>query len=79
MPLGLGKIAYTVLLSSNAVCILSPNRFILPLSGGGNSEFDGEESIKIRAIGLINAMRTVMRFPLIGINLVVIVYEILLG
>ena len=78
MPLGLGKIAYTILLSSNAVCILSPNRFILPLTGTTN-DFNQVEGIRERSVKLVNAMRTVMRFPLIGINLVVIVYEILLG
>ncbi|KAI0068707.1 Yos1-like protein [Artomyces pyxidatus] len=35
--------------------------------------------VKGRIINLISAVRTLMRIPLIGFNLVVIVYEILLG
>ncbi|KAL4075869.1 Yos1-like protein [Scleroderma citrinum] len=35
--------------------------------------------VKVRIINLISAVRTLMRIPLIGLNLVVIVYELILG
>ncbi|KAI0254751.1 Yos1-like protein [Lactifluus subvellereus] len=35
--------------------------------------------MKGRLINLISAVRTVMRIPLIGINIVVIIYELILG
>lgn len=35
--------------------------------------------VKLRIINLISAVRTLMRIPLIGLNLVVIVYELVLG
>ncbi|KAI0307103.1 Yos1-like protein [Multifurca ochricompacta] len=35
--------------------------------------------VKGRLINLISAVRTVMRIPLIGINIVVIIYELILG
>jgi len=35
--------------------------------------------VKARLINLISAVRTLMRIPLIGLNLVIIVYEIVLG
>ncbi|KAF9821212.1 hypothetical protein IEO21_00820 [Rhodonia placenta] len=36
-------------------------------------------SVKARLINLISAVRTLMRIPLIGLNLVVIGYELILG
>ncbi|KZT12568.1 Yos1-like protein [Laetiporus sulphureus 93-53] len=38
-----------------------------------------EVSMKARLINLISAVRTLMRIPLIGLNLVIIVYELILG
>ncbi|KAI0959566.1 hypothetical protein AcW1_004358 [Taiwanofungus camphoratus] len=35
--------------------------------------------MKTRMINLISAVRTLMRIPLIGLNLVIIVYELILG
>lgn len=43
----------------------------LPSSGG--------EGIKSRLINLISATRTLLRIPLIIVNILVIVYELLLG
>ncbi|KAH9899999.1 ER-to-golgi transport membrane protein [Cubamyces lactineus] len=36
-------------------------------------------SMKERLINLISAVRTLMRIPLIGLNIVIIVYELILG
>jgi len=46
-------------------------------SGYGNPAQD--VGVKGRLINLISAVRTVMRIPLIGINIVVIIYELILG
>ncbi|GAA5886578.1 hypothetical protein JCM16303_006617 [Sporobolomyces ruberrimus] len=43
--------------------------------GGGGSEV----SVKMRAVQLVDAVRTLMRIPLIPINIAVVVYEILFG
>lgn len=42
--------------------------------GGGQ-----DIGVKARIINLIGAVRTLMRIPLIGLNLVVIIYELILG
>ncbi|SCV68021.1 BQ2448_142 [Microbotryum intermedium] len=47
-------------------------------AGAGGVGGDGI-SIKSRAIMLVDAIRTLMRIPLIPINIVVIVYELVLG
>ncbi|GAA6043063.1 hypothetical protein JCM8097_005144 [Rhodosporidiobolus ruineniae] len=39
----------------------------------------GEVSVKQRAVQLVDAVRTLMRIPLIPINIVVIFYELLFG
>ncbi|KAI0080900.1 Yos1-like protein [Panus rudis PR-1116 ss-1] len=43
--------------------------------------FNAQQDIgmKGRIINLIGAVRTLMRIPLIGLNLVIIVYELILG
>ncbi|KAN0097619.1 Yos1-like protein [Tylopilus felleus] len=46
-------------------------------SGYGYAQQD--VGVKVRIINLISAVRTLMRIPLIGLNLVVIVYELILG
>ncbi|PCH41159.1 Yos1-like protein [Wolfiporia cocos MD-104 SS10] len=38
-----------------------------------------DAGIKARLINLIGAVRTLMRIPLIGVNLLIIVYELILG
>ncbi|KAH9938270.1 Yos1-like protein [Fomitopsis serialis] len=35
--------------------------------------------MKARLINLISAVRTLMRIPLIGVNLIIIIYELILG
>jgi len=47
--------------------------------GGGYGNPVQDIGMKGRLINLISAVRTVMRIPLIGINIVVIIYELLLG
>jgi len=38
-----------------------------------------EESVKTKIVNLIGAVRTLMRFPLIFLNIAVIIYELILG
>ncbi|KAJ7682809.1 Yos1-like protein [Mycena polygramma] len=48
-----------------------------PQTGYGVQQ--GETSMKARLIDLISAVRTLMRIPLIGCNIIIIIYELLLG
>ncbi|GAA5979379.1 hypothetical protein JCM10908_002901 [Rhodotorula pacifica] len=47
--------------------------------GGGGGGGGGDPGIKMRAIQLVDAIRTLMRIPLIPINIVIILYEVILG
>lgn len=47
------------------------------MQNGGNSS--NGESIKSRIINLISATRTLLRIPLIIVNIIVILYELVLG
>ncbi|KAJ6613454.1 Yos1-like protein [Mycena sp. CBHHK59/15] len=49
-----------------------------PQTGYGVQQ-PGEVGMKARLIDLISAVRTLMRIPLIGCNIIIIVYELLLG
>ncbi|EOB11680.1 Protein transport protein YOS1 [Nosema bombycis CQ1] len=77
---GLFSILYGFLLLANAIVILDDKRFLtrvcLPLSPEHRGKL-GENRRKI--VDLINAVRTVMKIPLIVLNIICIVYELLLG
>jgi len=88
-----GNLFYFGLFLINAVAVLSEERFLARIGwsaqspsaqpqaydttgyGGGQPE----QGIKGRLITLVTAVRTLMRIPLIAVNLVVIVYELILG
>ncbi|CAL1700957.1 unnamed protein product [Somion occarium] len=50
-----------------------------PYEQPGYAGVQQDVGVKGRIINLISAVRTLMRIPLIGINLVIIVYELILG
>lgn len=82
--LGLGTIFYTALLLINAIAILNEERFLNRVGWSNNSRsmsFDTETDagVKARLVNLISAVRVLLRIPLIIINLLVIIYELILG
>lgn len=48
-------------------------------NNGNNSLGSGGEGIKARLVNLISATRTLLRIPLIIVNILVIIYELVLG
>ncbi|KAI9698375.1 MAG: hypothetical protein M1836_003955 [Candelina mexicana] len=81
---GLGNLFYEAILLVNAIAILSEDRFLARIGWGNASEpgFGGSPdsaSIKAKIVNLIASVRTLMRIPLIAINTLVIVYELVLG
>ncbi|CAB11645.1 Protein transport protein yos1 [Schizosaccharomyces pombe] len=79
---GFGNILYVTLLLLNAVAILSEDRFLGRIGWSQSAALgfgDRQDTIKSRILHLIRAIRTVMTFPLIAINTIVIVYNLVLG
>ncbi|KAK3329297.1 Yos1-like protein [Apodospora peruviana] len=80
----LGSLIYTVCLILNAMAILSEDRFLARINMSPSS-FDpafgqsADVGIKARTITLIASVRTLMRIPLIIINTLIILYELVLG
>ncbi|KAI0036719.1 Yos1-like protein [Vararia minispora EC-137] len=86
---GFGSIIYFAILIVNAIAVLSEDRFLARIgwssvpqpaanAGFGNDVYGQQDiGVKARIINLISAVRTLMRIPLIGINLLIIVFEIL--
>ncbi|KAH8150069.1 uncharacterized protein LAJ45_05755 [Morchella importuna] len=90
MPL----IKFSILLI-NAIAILSEDRFLARIGWAGSSAYanpvspdphsfgmqmpQDNQSIKFKLINLISSTRTLMRIPLIGINTLLIIYEMLFG
>ncbi|KAI7833495.1 Yos1-like-domain-containing protein [Kickxella alabastrina] len=75
------KTKRVLILLLNAVAILNEERFLARIGWARNSaELYGDtESVKAKLINLISAVRTLMRIPLIAVNVVVIVYALVLG
>ncbi|PWY80697.1 Yos1-like protein [Aspergillus sclerotiicarbonarius CBS 121057] len=82
---GLGKLVYVIILLINSLAVLSEDRFLARIGWGrtqGDPAFGAAydtTSVKAKTINLIASVRTVMRIPLIVINTIVIVYELILG
>jgi len=57
----------------------SNTAFHQPYDQTGYGVQQGEMGVKARLINLIGAVRTLMRIPLIGLNIVIIIYELILG
>lgn len=77
---GLFTLLEASLLFLNAVAVLHEERFLKKFGFADDTHQGfGEPGIKQQIIKFIKAVRTVMRVPLIGLNVVSIVYLMLLG
>lgn len=89
---GLGRLLYVIVLSVNGIAVLSEDRFLNRIGWGSaapqpTNQFlphdqmgvNGDASIKARLITLISAIRTLLRLPLIVVNVLIILYELILG
>ncbi|KAG8421677.1 hypothetical protein J3458_003535 [Metarhizium acridum] len=79
-----GSFLYITVLLINAVAILSEDRFLArinlsPASYDPAFGTGADASIKAKIIHLIASIRTIMRMPLIFVNSVIILYELILG
>ncbi|KAJ5281156.1 Protein transport protein Y [Penicillium angulare] len=82
---GLGNLFYIIILFINSIAVLSEDRFLARIGWGRTqaepsfgTSYDSN-SVKAKSINLIASVRTVMRIPLIVINTVIIIYELVLG
>lgn len=87
---GLGKLVYVIILVVNGIAILSEDRFLNRIGWGSLSgaslnqlyssiDVGNDVLIKSKLINLMGAIRTLLRVPLIVINVLLILYELLLG
>lgn len=81
-----GHLIYISVLLVNSIAILSEDRFLARVGWSNTisepafgASSGGDASIKNKLINLLTSVRTLMRIPLIVINSILIVYEIILG
>ncbi|KAH7376469.1 Yos1-like protein [Plectosphaerella cucumerina] len=79
-----GSFLYIAVLLINAIAILSEDRFLarINLSPASYDPAFGQgadASVKAKIINLIASVRTLMRIPLIAVNTLIIVFELVLG
>ncbi|KAF2468201.1 Yos1-like protein [Lindgomyces ingoldianus] len=81
---GLGGLIYVAVLLINGIAILSEDRFLARIGWTSSADpgFGGardDASVKARLVNLVSSVRTLMRIPLMFINTVIILYELILG
>ncbi|XJO78895.1 hypothetical protein BDV3_003264 [Batrachochytrium dendrobatidis] len=81
---GFGTLFYVTLMVVNAIAVLHEERFLarigLSVSQAAYQQQGGDpNSIKLKLVNLIAAVRTLLRIPLVALNIVVIIYELILG
>ncbi|TPX32296.1 hypothetical protein SmJEL517_g04557 [Synchytrium microbalum] len=83
---GLGTIFYVSVLLVNAIAILHEDRFLARIgftssAVHSNAGFGDQQqpSVKARLIIMMSAIRTLLRIPLVAVNIFIIIWELLLG
>jgi len=80
MGLSLYSLLEAGLLCLNAICVLHEERFLAKLGWSTDQRGFGEApGAKTQMLNLIRSIRTVMRIPLIGLNIVVIALKLAFG
>ncbi|CAG5123454.1 unnamed protein product [Candidula unifasciata] len=81
MAFGLYSLLEATILCLNAVCILHEERFLAKVGWAVDQHrgFGEEPGVKSQILNLIRSIRTVMRFPLIGVNIATIIFKLLFG
>ncbi|ESN91416.1 hypothetical protein HELRODRAFT_70454 [Helobdella robusta] len=80
MGLSFYSLLDAVLLCLNAVCILHEERFLAKIGWSSSQQgFEDSHGPKHQLLNLIRSIRTVMRIPLIGLNMVAIVLKLAFG
>eukprot|EP01134_Creolimax_fragrantissima_P005306 CFRG5306T1 len=84
MAFSIMDLLVAILLAVNGIAVLHEDRFLKKFGLGYQQSqptgFDGQESgAKQKIAALIYAVRTLTRIPLIGLNVIVIVFKIVLG
>ncbi|KAL5594486.1 hypothetical protein BROUX41_001418 [Berkeleyomyces rouxiae] len=79
-----GSFFYIAVLLTNAVAILSEDRFLARINLSPSSYdpafgANSDTSVTVKVINLIASVRTLMRVPLIICNTLIILYELVLG
>ncbi|KAG8223076.1 hypothetical protein J437_LFUL002024 [Ladona fulva] len=81
MAFTLWSLFEATLLCLNAVCVLHEQRFLSKIGWGANQiqGFGEQPTVKSQILNLIRSIRTVMRIPLIFLNIMTIVVKLILG
>ncbi|XP_071450268.1 immediate early response 3-interacting protein 1 [Hetaerina americana] len=81
MAFTLWSLFEATLLCLNAVCVLHEERFLSKIGWGANQiqGFGEQPTAKSQILNLIRSIRTVMRIPLIFLNIVTIIVKLILG
>ncbi|XP_064390919.1 immediate early response 3-interacting protein 1-like [Halichondria panicea] len=82
MVFTLGTLFEAALLLINSIAILNEERFLKKVGWGRdyrNEGFVDQGGVKFQLVNLITSVQTLLRVPLLVVNILVILYELILG
>ncbi|KAJ1522392.1 hypothetical protein ONE63_002680 [Megalurothrips usitatus] len=82
MAFTLWNLVEATVLVLNAVCVLHEDRFLKQMGWGANAPVQGfgeQPTVKSQILNLVRSIRTVVRIPLILVNIALIVFKLILG
>ncbi|XP_018015252.1 immediate early response 3-interacting protein 1 [Hyalella azteca] len=83
MGFGMYSLIEAVVLTLNAVCVLHEERFLAKLPGWESAPavpgYGEEATVKAQLFHLIRSIRTVMKYPLVPMNIFIIIFKLLFG
>ena len=82
MVFTIGTLFEAALLLVNAIAILNEERFLAKVGWGKdfrNEGFGDRGGVKYQLVNLISSVQTLLRVPLMVVNVIVIIYELILG
>ncbi|KAJ8919033.1 hypothetical protein NQ315_016939 [Exocentrus adspersus] len=83
MAFTLWNLFEATLLCLNAICVLNEERFLSKVGWSARSAnvqgFGEQPSAKAQVFNLIHSIRTVVRIPLIFLNILTIAFKLILG
>lgn len=80
----LGKILYVTVLLLNSIVVLSQDRFLArinftPATHRRSFGDNADDGVKAKMIQLVASVRTLMKIPLVIVNILMAIYELVLG
>eukprot|EP00741_Cyanophora_paradoxa_P002434 tig00000076_g2359.t1 len=77
--LGLGSLLQATVLFVNALAVLNEERFLRKIGWTQEAVGFDRNTVKARVVGLLTAVRMLLRVPLVPLNIILIFWKLVFG